>query len=400
MKFAAKQSHLHLQSSHASWESDSRVSGMKPAERIYPLTSLRFFAALCVLFHHTLENIAPALRAPGWMNRVQYYSGATVLLFFILSGYVLAVAYLEQGQPVEKKRFWMARFARIYPLYFVTLILDAPNLFHYRLLKYGVKAAFLKTSISFAGSALLLQQWFQQLGGIDYPNWSLSVEAFFYLLFPLFGAWMWRLRLSRQCLLAASLYLGSFVVAFAGSHWGVNPFAHIQPVRYLPYFIAGIAFHKIQLWIGEDVIRLARWQRSAPWLALVTVAALAIACGLPHRIDIAIVPGLLLLPGFSLLLLCFAVGNRGIEAVFSRPLLVLLGEASYSLYLLHVIVWTWLFGYARLPVNIGTYLLYVAAAILLSVVSFRFLEIPARRRILRAWNQRNSESEAVAAIAQ
>lgn len=373
---------------------------MKTVRQIYPLTSLRFFAAFCVVLHHTIENIVPALTAPGWPHRLQQFSGVTVLLFFILSGYVLAVAYLEQGAPVVKKRFWIARFARIYPLYFVTLALDAPNLFHYRLLKYGAKAALLKTSISFAGSALLLQQWFQRLRGIDYPNWSLSVEALFYLLFPFFGAQLWRLRLTTQCILAASLFFGIFGIQCLGNLRAVDPFAHIQPVTYLPYFVSGIVLHKIQLWIREDATRLAHWQRATPWLALLTVVVLAVACAAPHKVDLAIVPGLLFLPGFSLLLLCFSVGNRRIEALFSRPALVLLGESSYSLYLLHVIVWTWLFGYARLPVNVGTYLLYLAVAILLSIASFRFLEVPARRRILRGWHQRSPEPEVIASIAQ
>jgi peptidoglycan/LPS O-acetylase OafA/YrhL len=373
---------------------------MKPVKQIYPLTSLRFFAAFCVVLHHTIEGVAPALASPGWLNRLQRYSGVTVLLFFILSGYVLAVVYLEQGRPVEKKCFWLARFARIYPLYFVTLVLDTPNLYHYRLLKYGTKAALLKTSISFAGSALLLQQWFLRLSGIDFPNWSLSVEAFFFLVFPVFGARLWRLRLATQCILAASLFLGLPAVQFVDRLCGVDLFDYLQPVSYLPYFMSGIVLYRIQLRIRQDTARLARWQRVSPWLALLSVAVLATVCAAPRRFSAVLLPGFLFLPGFSLILLCFSVGNRWIEAVFSWPALVLLGEASYSLYLLHVIVWTWVFGYAQLPLNVTTYLLYLAAAILLSIASFRFLEVPARRRLLRAWHQRSPEPEAIASIAQ
>jgi peptidoglycan/LPS O-acetylase OafA/YrhL len=372
---------------------------MKAVKQIYPLTSLRFFAAVFVVLHHTIEAIYPAITLPGWQNRLQQYSGVTVLLFFILSGYVLAIAYLEEGRTVERKRFWIARFARIYPLYFVTLV-DAPNLYHYRLLKYGAKAALLKTSISFAGSTLLLQQWFPRLRGIDFPNWSLCVEALFYLLFPFVGSQLWRLRLATQCNLALALFFTLFGIQYVGGRWGIDPFAYLQPVSSLPYFVAGIVLRRIQLWIRQDTIRFARWQLASPWLALLIVAVLAIACASPRKIDTAIVPGLLFLPGFSLLLLCFSGGNRRMEAAFSRPTLVLLGESSYSLYLLHMIVWAWFFAYARLPLNVATYFLYLAAAILLSIASFRFLEVPARRRILRAWQQRSPESEVVASLAQ
>ena len=365
---------------------------MSQRKQIYPLTTLRFFAALAVVLFHTGTT-------PGWHSRLYHYGGVPVLFFFILSGYVLAVAYLEGDRPVEKKRFWIARFARIYPIYLVTLVLDTPNLYHARVLKYGIKAATLKTSVTFLGNVFMLQHWFPRLHGIDYPNWSLSVEAFFYLLFPFLGAWMWRRRLDFQCLLAASLYLGIFAISFASKARGVDAFAYIRPVEYLPYFVTGIAFYGIQLRIQESETRLARWRTIAPWLATMMVIGLAFACA-PHKINPVLVPGLLILPCLSLLLLCCAIGNHMIEALFSKPFLVLLGEASYSLYLIHVIVWTWLFGYARLQVNLATYFLYLLTAILLSIVSFRYLETPARHRILRAWNVRNPEPEAVAAIAQ
>ncbi len=373
---------------------------MKVAKQIYPLTSLRFFAALLVLLHHTIAGILPAFSRPGWLNRLNDYTGSAVLLFFILSGYVLAVVYLDSSEPINRMRFWFARFARIYPLYFVALVLDAPNLYRYRLLKYGMRAALFKTSISFAGSALLLQQWFPVLRGIDFPNWSLSVEALFYLLFPLFGAAWWRLRLTAQIGLALALFLSFWGLEYAGSLRGMDPFAHIQPIAYLPYFLAGIVLLRLHLWIREDAARLEAWQRISPFTAVFTVAALAVACAAPHRLAESVLPGLVFLPGYSLLLLCFAGGNRWIEGIFSLPLLVLLGESSYALYLLHVIVSTWMFSYARLPVNTATYLLYIVFTILLSIASFRYFEVPARRFLLRIWHQRSREPEVAASIAQ
>ncbi len=362
---------------------------MNERKQIYPLTTLRFFAALCVVLFHSLGGV-----------RLYQYGGVPVFLFFILSGYVLAVAYLEGGRIVNKKRFWIARFARIYPIYFVTLVLDTPNLFHARVLKYGINSALLKTSITFIGNVLMLQHWIPRLHGIDYPNWSLSVEAFFYLLFPFFGAWMWRRRLDFQCLLAAALYLGIFAISFAGKVRGVDAFAYITPVIYLPYFVAGIAFYSIQLRIQKSETRLARWRAIAPWVATVIVVGLALACAVPRNFYSDVFPGLLFLPCLSLLLLCCALGNHTIEALFSKPFLILLGEASYSLYLLHAIVWTWLFGYARLPFNLATFFLYLLTSILLSILSFRYLEGPARRRVLRAWNERNPQPEALEAVAQ
>ena len=111
-------------------------------------------------------------------------------------------------------------------------------------------------------------------------------------------------------------------------------------------------------------------------------------------------PGLVFLPAFSLLLLAFAIGSSTIERTFAKPFLVLLGESSYALYLLHVIVWTWLFHYARVPFNAVTYILYLLAAVGISIACYRYLEVPARQWLLRVFHQRSKESEAAASIAQ
>jgi peptidoglycan/LPS O-acetylase OafA/YrhL len=52
----------------------------------------------------------------------------SVSFFFFLSGYILSVAYLSGGHNFPSKaNFYSARFARIYPLYILTIILDTPD---------------------------------------------------------------------------------------------------------------------------------------------------------------------------------------------------------------------------------------------------------------------------------
>jgi hypothetical protein len=85
---------------------------------IRPLTGLRFFAAPHVVWFH----YAPGL--PHWPGNIVRNGYMAVALFFVLSGFVLAYTY--EGRTVEPRRFWLARFARIYPGYLTAFCLIAP----------------------------------------------------------------------------------------------------------------------------------------------------------------------------------------------------------------------------------------------------------------------------------
>ncbi len=97
-------------------------------ERIHALTSLRFFAALFVVFYHTLWFAIPGLTQTSIAGRVVSLGYLSVGFFFLLSGYILSIVYLRDDQPVSKRSFYAARFARVYPLFFVTLVAGTPFL--------------------------------------------------------------------------------------------------------------------------------------------------------------------------------------------------------------------------------------------------------------------------------
>ncbi len=90
-----------------------------------PLTSVRFFAAFAVVVHHAG---GPAFAdAPESARSLREFGAVAVRFFFILSGFVLALKYADTARVprVDAPRFWLARFARIYPVYVVALVLFA-----------------------------------------------------------------------------------------------------------------------------------------------------------------------------------------------------------------------------------------------------------------------------------
>src|SRR5215813_4198319 len=156
---------------------------MRP--RLNALTTLRFFAALhVVLFHMRVVGILPG--GPWWYQNFAGIGYVGVNFFFVLSGFILVYTY--EGSAFSVQEFWWARFARIYPAYVLSLVLAAPFFFFavrhldlpfFAWSKQHLLAACLLTIV-------LLQSWIPQ-AALTWNSvcWSLSVEAFFYLLFPL-----------------------------------------------------------------------------------------------------------------------------------------------------------------------------------------------------------------------
>jgi len=145
------------------------------------LTGLRFLlAALVMMYHNGAEQIH---RAPAWAGSIVSFGFLAVNAFFILSGFVLAQSYLDSEGKMRGSRaeFWIARFARIYPVYALAILFSFPNR-----LENG-SGALTATGEKIATTCVftLTQSWAPDFSVfINRAAWSLSVEAFFYFAFP------------------------------------------------------------------------------------------------------------------------------------------------------------------------------------------------------------------------
>jgi peptidoglycan/LPS O-acetylase OafA/YrhL len=153
---------------------------------IRPLTGIRGVAALLVAAYH-LNGIdaPPALRVEGLMGNLVNHGYLAVDLFFVLSGYVMALSYgemLRVWSGTGFLRFLIRRIARVYPLYaLITLVIAV-------LLATGVSHQDLPDlGPSMVWNLLMMQGWgFAQ--SLDGPSWSISTEWGAYLLFPLLAS--------------------------------------------------------------------------------------------------------------------------------------------------------------------------------------------------------------------
>lgn len=360
--------------------------------RLPALTSLRFFAAFHVLLFHVYAIAVPF--GPWWFRRLSSIGYVGVSFFFVLSGFILVYTYAEK--PVKPQEFWLARFARVYPAYALALLLTTP-FFLFAVQHFNeVKVPFMAFQAAHARLAagleiLLLQAWVPPAALSWNPvGWSLSVEAFFYLLFPFLLLTYMRFSRKRLFAIIAICWLASNLISLSYTvlqpDGVVNPDSNVYtswmnvvkffPVARLPEFLMGMA-------AGFVFLRSRRNDRFALPLVGAGVIAVGLVAAFSNKIPYAVIHTALLSPAFAVII--YGVGLRARWAsLLENRLLVLCGEASYSMYLIHSNIVFSVFHTAKGDLrntNFGGLALCLAIVLAISMVIYKFLEEPARRKL-------------------
>lgn len=341
---------------------EAPLAAFSQTDLIRPLTSIRFFAAFAVvLFHSGASFAGKSTHFPAFLKilLMNGYSGVT--FFFVLSGFILHFTHRGRvASGAQVRKFAVARFARIYPVYFLAVALMLPFM---TLSGWGDVPQF-----------FLLQSWGQDSSwGItlwNMPSWTLSVEFFFYLCFPLFSRGVEHLPIWAVAIFAISLLAFATITESSTFVSGdLGPFAWMKwvplPILRLPEFVIGICVAELHL--RGAMIRIPSW------VIAVTLFVVLCLTG-DHHIGPFVT-------AMSALLIASISANQ--ESRFARVLsmrwLVLLGGASYSLYLLHQPVHFAIKEWIGADKSIIA--LQYPTLLLLSVIMFLYLEEPAREWI-------------------
>ncbi|WP_187272642.1 acyltransferase [Methylobacterium sp. WL9] len=328
----------------------------EPPARAHPattplpvLTSLRFFAAFYVLVFHYDRFFFPD--APRHTVILLGHTGVT--FFFVLSGFILAYTYhaVDFGDRLVRRRYLWARVSRVYPAFLLSLAISLPWFVAW-VLKTEPPLKWLIASGAVL-APLGLHAWVPGAAcSLNCASWSISVEAFFYLLFPLLLPLV--LRRPAEYALAA-LGLWAVFGAFCTLLWsryapgvsliepepaGTMAVLLAQGIKYnpllrLPEFIAGLVlfagWRRMRRPASEAQAATARG-RAGPFLAAAALAALVLVVIEPY------VPSPLMHNGLTVVawapLILAGADLRG--GVLASAPLVFLGRISFALYLLHM----------------------------------------------------------------
>ncbi len=317
-----------------------------------------------------------------------------VSFFFVLSGFILTYVYAgsteSQGFAARKGDFWWARFARLAPTFYLGLLVTLPFLLYSVFVAHSVAPSRLIASLLLAPA--FLQSWWPPVVYLwNFPSWSLSVEFLFYLLFPLLASAAVLVFPRRFLILALALVVvtayarAALFSLFLGAPNSLSDFAIYFPPLSVPQFILGIALARVFLY-GPTLSQ--RTYKAILWLGLVAaVAMFGWQSDLPSWLTWARTEtGTIGLPFGAIIF--GAAGLAGSFRFLASPVMVFLGDASYSMYILHIPVslwWKWIATKAlglSLPPLLNAAVM-VALVIGLAALNQAYLEPPLRRWLLR-----------------
>ncbi|MGG0454268.1 acyltransferase [Priestia megaterium] len=338
------------------------------------LTSFRFIAALMVFIFHA-----------GLLS--QYQLGAAgVSFFFILSGFILTYSYQEKMNYLNKvkiKNFYIARFAKIYPVHLLTFIIALPITliyFHPNGL-YLVKLALMSAiNLSLIQSFVPSQSTYFNFNGV---SWTLSVEAFFYLTFPFLLWYFSRIKVSKHIGKSLGTLILIWVALFIlNMNLDENKHVfvwllHIIPVARLFEFTTGIILgliflSKIQKKSGLNKKLFSGLETFSLILFLGSMA-------LSTQFDIGAVRGGFFIPIWCILIYIFAHQAGIFSRILSNKFLVYFGEISFSFYMIHQLVIRY-YEYFKFEQSYMPVVSFVITMIL-SAIAYRYYEEPVRKRI-------------------
>ena len=368
--------------------------------RLDALTGLRFFAAMHVVFYHAKCTAWPSL--PAWLERLRDHGDTAVALFYVLSGFILTYTHVAtDGRIDHARRFWAARIARIWPLYAVALLGIVA-------FKWHVEGGHGNRVASLIASATMLQAWTPDLiFGWNTPGWSISVELFFYLAFPIVAIPVARMkRPGALWLVILGCWLAGIVAIALHDAFGLDwrlqsvdfwlAVIGYNPVARLPEFVIGIAIGRL-------------FALQPGWLTARTGTVLALG-GMAVSIGIVCIPDIprlwlhqsLLAPAFGALILGLATNQGPVARALGHPWLVRLGDASYAMYILQEPVMNWFFHAKGEPFgrdhSPGIIFGHAALLIGVSLVAWKAIEMPVQRALRRrlwAWLDRGARPHAV-----
>lgn len=361
------------------------------------LTPLRGLAALWVVVFHFQETM---IRFVSTDNTKLVAKGYIMVdLFFIMSGFIIYHVYKESFQSgfsaKNFREFTVARFARVYPLHFITLILCIVLFVP----KWGWDAVDDPKAI--ITNILLIHSFgIHKIFTWNVPSWSISAEWWCYMVFPFITIFLYR---KKQL---AILFLLLFVIlAYTGIIYWIPRKSFMDPALPAPHnldstfdfgflrglagFVSGMLVYKVY----EAGLFGKIFQKDITAILVILITAVSLHAGLNDGLCVIL---------FALVVFTFAQSNRFLHQICNNRMAQYLGNISYSIYLVQFFPLVPLFYFnVKLPgviyakngvsasfwTGAGYLLVYIILLIGLSSLTYYFIEKPFRKYINARWGK-------------
>lgn len=292
---------------------------------ISQITFLRFLAAILVVIFHAGRGTWPFNQEV--ISSLINEGSIAVSFFFFLSGVVLALNYMNKPK-FNNREFFLKRFARLYPVYLLAFLVT---------LFLGM---YFNNAFPKGGSILLqllgLHAWFPGIClEINYPSWSIAVEVFFYLLFPLIVVLQQRIGSKKMNKIIILLWLISVLqhCLFSEYLYEPNPareqFILYFPLWHLNTFLTGILCAKYI----DQKLNQKRTNAIQPRILYVLGTILFFVLLNTDNFIKPYTHNGLMSPVFFLIIAGLSTDRSLVTKFLGNKLFVLLGNASYSIYL-------------------------------------------------------------------
>lgn len=349
------------------------------------LNGLRAIAALLVVLHHVFQSSEKIGIIQTFPATVIFDRGrAAVDFFFTLSGFLITYLLLQEiarTGTVSLKGFYLRRLYRIWPLYYIILILGFaifagiyPRVYHKPYFEFNLAHGLLLYLLFLPH---LVVAYYRV--GLLLPLWSIGVEEQFYAFWAPLVKWC-----GRRSMLALVIAFIVATVAFSGLAHSDRVFpdehvsAFVQQLRF-HYMAVGAFFAYVLFYWGRRYRRSILAQLPVQWLNL-AIIAYHYLIGFPPGWGVALDVGLALCYG-TLILSVSAIPKPFVN--LEREPLVYLGKISYGIYMYHMLgdycirsafQAAGLTGAYSIPLTMAYWFAVTAVAVALAHLSYRYIE--------------------------
>jgi peptidoglycan/LPS O-acetylase OafA/YrhL len=370
---------------------------MLPAHKyLSNLTPLRGIAAIWVVVYHFSEIVAKFVNPDTTHVIMKGY--LMVDLFFIMSGFIISHVY-EQSfrnniQTTPFRQYIVARFARIYPLHFFTLLVLVI------LAVFSGAWNLVQDPAAIPTHLFLLHSFgIHKIFTWNVPSWSISAEWWAYMIFPVLVIF-----LNRNKKFAVALLTFSVVVAYTAiMFWvkRVNPFDPGIPIphnldttfdfgylRGLAGFVSGMILYKLY----DSGLFRNIFEKDLTAVLVIVVCITCLHFGVNDGFDIIM---------FAAVVFSFALNKGKLHSLCNIPVAQFLGKISYSIYLIQIFPMIPVFAGVKLPglvyaehsasasflTGTGYCLINICLVVGLSCLSYYGIEKPCRKWINAKWGR-------------